>query len=63
MKWNDERAVDGNVPDGATDACDPRLDALDRHAEERDRLFIWALYQEAIGELEWKDAHGRGEAR
>lgn len=60
MYRNDERAV-GNVPDDAAQARQPKLDALDRHAEERDRLFIWALYQEAVGELERGDAHGRGE--
>jgi hypothetical protein len=52
MDRNDERAAGSTVPDGAIPARDPRLDALDHHVEERDRLFIWALYQEALGELE-----------
>jgi hypothetical protein len=59
MDRNDERAAGSIVPDGAIHAHDPRVDALDRHAEERDRLFIWALYGEALGELERKRGHGR----
>jgi hypothetical protein len=34
----------------------PELDARHRHAEQRHHLFIGALRQEAIGELERKDA-------
>jgi len=60
MDRNNERAAGGDVPDDTLHTRDPHLHALDRHAEERDRLFAWALYQEAIGELESKDARGRG---
>jgi hypothetical protein len=58
MDRNDERAAGRIVPDGAKHARDPRLDALDRHLEERDRLFIWALYGEALHELERKRRYG-----
>ena len=58
MDRNDERAVGGIVPDDAAHARQPKLDALDRHVNERDRLFIWALYEEALRELERKRGHG-----
>jgi hypothetical protein len=61
MDRNHERAVGANEPHSSVDARNPILDALDRHAEERDRLFMWALFQEAKGELERKDAQGRPE--
>ena len=51
MGRNDERAAGNIVPDSAIHVRNPRLDALDRHAEERDRLFIWALYEDALHDL------------
>jgi hypothetical protein len=54
MHLYDKHTVGSFVLDGAIHARDSRVDALDRHAEERDRLFIWALYEEAFRELERK---------
>jgi hypothetical protein len=45
MDENEKRAASSNVPDDDVHARHPELDALDRHAEERDHLFIWALQQ------------------
>ena len=58
MDRNDERAAGRIVLDGAIYARDPTLDALDRHVEERDRLFIWSLYEEALRDLERKRGLG-----